>query len=69
MKLLKQKTSGEIFVWTPDLEKREDMELYERPVAKAADEVVVPPEPIQTESPEEDIKQIAQAVLKRRKSK
>jgi|GEM_PF-1595881 len=31
MKLLKQKTSGHIYAWTPQLAQRDDMEPYERP--------------------------------------
>jgi hypothetical protein len=32
-KLLRQKTSGHIFVWTPQLAERSDMEPYERDAA------------------------------------
>lgn len=53
MKLLKQKTSGEIYVWTEILAQRDDMEDY----------IVVPPEPVQTEKADEDIKTLAKAVL------
>jgi hypothetical protein len=68
MKLLKQKSSGEIYVWTELLAKRDDMEPYERPVvAPAVPEVVASPEPVQAEPADESIKQMAQAVLKRRK--
>ena len=34
MKLLKQKGSGSIYVWTEALAQRSDMEPYERPVSK-----------------------------------
>lgn len=61
MRLLKQKTSGEIYVWTEQLAKRKDMEEYVRDIV--VEEVVVPPEPVQEEKADEDIKQMARAVL------
>lgn len=72
MKLLKQTTSGSIYVWTKILAQRDDMEDY----------IVVPPEPVQSlekpvevnqeltteeestpEPSDEDIKTLAKAVL------
>jgi hypothetical protein len=44
MKLLKQKSTGEIYVWTETLAQREDMEEFVRPVVPT---IVIPPEPIQ----------------------
>ena len=41
MKLLKQKWSGEIYVWTADLAKRSDMEEFVREAAPAPE-----PEPV-----------------------
>lgn len=53
MKMLKQKTSGELYVWTEILAQRDDMEDY----------IAVPSEPVQTEKVDEDIKTLAKAVL------
>ena len=39
MKLLKQKTSGEIYVWDAELAKRSDMEEYVKPAAIEVTEV------------------------------
>lgn len=44
MKLLKQKTSGEIYVWTKELAARKDMEEYVKPGVQS--------EPVQVEQAE-----------------
>ena len=51
MKLLKQTTSGEIYVWSEDLAKRDDMVEFVRPVVPT---IVLPPEPIQEAKPAEE---------------
>lgn len=65
-KLLKQTTTGEIYVWTEALSKRDDMEPYERVVVPT---IVVPPEPVPKEQVDEDIKEVAQAVLVKKTEK
>lgn len=40
MKLLKQVTSGEIYVWTPELAARKDMVPFEREAPKAPEPAV-----------------------------
>lgn len=60
MKLLRQKTSGEIYIWDEELAKREDMEDYVKsevqsepvPVEQAEIEVTEVPE-IEVTAPEE----------------
>lgn len=79
MKLLKQDGSNEIYVWTPQLAKRQDMQEYVRPPVN-----VVAPEVIKDEqqtpsaetevssssdSNESDIARMAAAVLKRKGKK
>lgn len=44
MKLLRQTTSGEIYVWDEQLAKRPDMEIYVRPEVQS--------EPVRKEQPE-----------------
>lgn len=55
MKLLKQKTSGEIYVWSEDLAKRDDMEEFVRNVTPT---IVVPPEPIVEPKAAEEIVEV-----------
>lgn len=49
-KLLKQKTTGEIYLWTALLAKRDDMEEYVRPMVPT---IVLPPEPAPKEMVDE----------------
>jgi hypothetical protein len=67
-KLLKQTTSGELYVWTPELAKRDDMVEVEpaAPVKK----VDAPLEPVQTEQVEEgttEVKEVKPAPKKKGK--
>lgn len=54
MKLLKQKTTGEIYLWTALLAKRDDMEEYVRPMVPT---IVLPPEPPPKEMVDEVVNQ------------
>ena len=65
--MLRQKTSGELYVWTEILAQREDMEEYIRTPAK--DEAPAPVEVIAEEQPKDEIKAMAQAVLMKRAPK
>jgi hypothetical protein len=67
MKMLRQKTSGELYVWTEILAQREDMEEYIRTPAKV--EAPAPVEVIAEEQPQDEIKAMAQAVLMKRAPK
>lgn len=71
-KLLRQKTSGHIYVWTEGLAKRDDMEPYEEaPVFKfpyeitAVGELTVEPKDSDRLS-QEQAQQIAQTLVRRR---
>jgi len=77
-RLLKQKGSGHIYVWTPILADRPDMEPYEPPAlhrvsdTQPVDLPVDPePEPQPVESPVAEISaaEMAKAVLKRKTRK
>lgn len=59
MKLLKQKGSGEIYIWTEDLAKRDDMEEFTRAVVPT---IVIPPEPApkQPEEVQDVVKEVAE---------
>lgn len=64
MKLLKQTTSGELYVWSEDLAKREDMVEFVRP---AVPTIVLPPEPIQEAKPAEDfVEEVKKPVIKKK---
>jgi hypothetical protein len=67
MKMLRQKTSGELYVWTEILAQREDMEEYISTPAKV--EAPAPVEVIAEEQPQDEIKAMAQAVLMKRAPK
>jgi hypothetical protein len=67
MKLLKQKTTGELYVWTEILAQREDMEEYIRTPVKAEEPVKT--EEVIEEPPQDEIKALAQAVLMKRAPK
>lgn len=57
-KLLIQKETNCVYFWTEELAARDDMEEY-KPAAKK----VAAPEPVEEVKAEEDIKQMAKAVL------
>lgn len=59
MKLLKQTTSGEIYVWDAELAKRPDMEEYVKPVVQS--------EPVQEEQAE--VEQVIEEVVEQPKPK
>lgn len=50
MKLLKQKTSGELYVWDEELAKRPDMEDYVKPEVQS--------EPVQVEQAEIEVTEV-----------
>jgi hypothetical protein len=66
-KMLLQTSSGCVFPWSPDLAAMPDMVPYER-TAKA-EPVLEVAAPVEVETEQEDFKQMAQAVLKRRKTR
>lgn len=64
MKLLKQKSSGELYVWSEDLAKRDDMEEFVRHVTPT---IVVPPEPVQeAKAAEEFVEEVKKPVTKKK---
>lgn len=54
MKLLKQKTSGELYVWDEELAKRPDMEDYVKPEVQS--------EPVQVEQAEIEVTEVEEVV-------
>lgn len=55
MKLLKQKTSGEIYVWDEELAKRPDMEDYVKPGVQS--------EQVQVEQVEIEVTEVEEVVV------
>lgn len=67
MKLLKQTSTGEIYVWDAELAKRDDMEEFVRNVTPT---IVVPPEPVQEAKPaEEFVEEVQKPVIKKKTRK